>query len=157
MAREFTLLQLRRLAREFGKTVVARGPARGRARVTLLSGELGAGKTQFVQFLALSLGVTAKVLSPTFVFIHEYALKKSAFRKLIHADCYRIGSKREFEAVGLEDYLRDPANLVLIEWGDKIQSWIPKPDFLIRFRHHSPKTREVSISGKSKLENQNEK
>lgn len=122
------------------------GPAKRRARIVILSGNLGAGKTTFVKAFARRLGVRERVASPTFVFMHEHALPKGSFSRLIHVDCYRIESKREFESIGIRRYLKDPLNLLLMEWGEKAQRWIPKPDKIVRLSHHSPRTRRISIS-----------
>ncbi len=119
-------------------------PRANRARLIILSGNLGSGKTTFTQNLAKLFGVSARVLSPTFVFVHEYkTISKSPFDKIIHVDAYRMETKRDVVATGIRDYLKDPKNLVLVEWGERVKQWLPKPDVVIEFRHHKPHLRKV--------------
>ena len=86
--------------------------------VVLLSGPLGAGKTQFVKGLAEGLGVPAEqVQSPTFVVAQELALPSGG--SLVHVDCYRVGSPAELEDAGLLDWLA-PGARVVVEWGERV-------------------------------------
>ena len=141
-----TLYGLSRAAESLSADLKRLGSAKKRARIVVLSGNLGAGKTTFVKAFAKALGIKDRVLSPTFVFVHEYELPRSPFQKLFHVDCYRIESKREFISVGIRDYLRDPKNLVLMEWGEKVRRWTPKPDYTVSLAHHTPRTRKLKIS-----------
>lgn len=137
---------LSKFAQEVFKTLNKMPPAH-HARLIILSGNLGSGKTAFVQLLAKLFGVKSHVLSPTFVFVHEYKTEKiSPFDKIIHADAYRMETKRDVLAAGIRHYLKDPNNLVLIEWGERVKKWISRPDMLIEFRHHKPHLRKVRIT-----------
>lgn len=119
---------------------------RDRATVVFLNGDLGSGKTTFVQMLAQVLRARGRVLSPTFVFAHEHALAKSSpWRRLIHVDAYRIENARDVAAVGLGTYASQPGNLVVIEWGERIKKWLRRSDTELHFFHHTPKTRAVNI------------
>lgn len=129
-------------------------PKEKQAALVFLSGNLGSGKTTFTQKTAKHLGVTEKVLSPTFVFMHEHKIPEALsikhetekkFERLIHVDAYRIETKRDLEAIGLKQYLQSPENLVVIEWAEKISRWLPKPDIVLKFKHHSPKLRNVKV------------
>lgn len=93
--------------------------------VICLYGELGSGKTTFVQGFAKALGVTARLLSPTFIIVRRYQVPKKS-EILYHLDLYRTNSSKEVEGVGLADILSDPYAYVLIEWADKLGSHIPK-------------------------------
>jgi len=126
-----------------------------RAALLTLSGNLGSGKTTFVKCFAKALGVRAKVHSPTFVFVREYNLHKpsSRFSKIIHVDAYRMKSRRDVLQTGVREYLKDPRNIVLVEWGERISKWIPKPDLTIKFSHHTPKLRKIKVI--SNFKNQN--
>ncbi|MBI4134609.1 MAG: tRNA (adenosine(37)-N6)-threonylcarbamoyltransferase complex ATPase subunit type 1 TsaE [Candidatus Sungbacteria bacterium] len=148
--------QLRALA----KNVLSRIARGWRAHLILLSGNLGSGKTTFVQMVAKQLGVRERVLSPTFVFVHEHEIFPKAtrdkghgtwaFKKLIHVDAYRIETKRDFDAIGLSRYTKDSENLVLIEWGERIQKWLPEPDLVVEFDHHRPHLRKVKVVSRIK-------
>ncbi len=85
-----------------------------------LHGDLGVGKTTFVQGLARSFGITDHVTSPTFGIYTLYR----GHRTLVHLDAYRLETTREIENLLLEDYLISPWCLA-IEWPEKIAEWIP--------------------------------
>ena len=81
-----------------------------------LGGELGAGKTQLAKGLALGLGIAARVHSPTFAIVHEYAGGRLL---LVHLDLYRLETPAALGSAGLEDYLYAPPGVVVIEWFDR--------------------------------------
>jgi len=85
-----------------------------------LHGNLGAGKTTFVQGLARGFGVTDPVTSPTFAIYSIYHGR----HHLVHLDAYRLETTREIDDLLLEDFLTPPYCLA-IEWPEKISSWIP--------------------------------
>jgi tRNA threonylcarbamoyladenosine biosynthesis protein TsaE len=89
--------------------------------VISLSGDLGAGKTVFVQGLAASLGVHGRVTSPTFTIVHQY----EARFPIIHVDVYRLDSFQDLLDIGFEDFL-DPAAIVLLEWGEAVEQLLPR-------------------------------
>jgi tRNA threonylcarbamoyladenosine biosynthesis protein TsaE len=80
--------------------------------VVLLYGDLGSGKTTFVQSLCRSLGVDQAVTSPTFSIIQEYITGSEV---IYHMDLYRLDQKQDLEQIGFSEYL-DSGNLCLIEW-----------------------------------------
>ena len=86
-----------------------------------LHGDLGVGKTTFVQGLARGLGVTAPVTSPTF---NIFTLYRGESRTLVHMDAYRLENDRQIDALMLEDFLVSPWCLA-VEWPEKIAGWIP--------------------------------
>lgn len=93
--------------------------------VLVVSGELGAGKTTFVQGLAEGLGVDAQVTSPTFTIIHEY---QGIRCPLYHIDAYRLEDPREVEELGLEEYFYGDG-VTAVEWAENIIQWLPQ-DYL---------------------------
>jgi tRNA threonylcarbamoyladenosine biosynthesis protein TsaE len=88
--------------------------------VVALSGELGSGKTVFVQGLAAALGVTGRVTSPTFTLVHEYQGRYP----IVHLDVYRLDSIQEVFDLGFEELL-DPGAVLLIEWGEAVSALLP--------------------------------
>jgi tRNA threonylcarbamoyladenosine biosynthesis protein TsaE len=95
----------------------ALGARLGAGDVVLLSGELGAGKTAFVQGLALGLGVAPerRVASPTFTLVNEHFGRVP----LYHIDLYRIGDASELEEIGMRDYLAGQG-VVVVEWAERL-------------------------------------
>ncbi len=86
-----------------------------------LHGNLGVGKTTFVQGLAHGFGVTESVTSPTF---NIYTVHRSPERTLVHLDAYRLESPAHVEALLLEEFLTSPWCLA-VEWPEKIDGWLP--------------------------------
>ncbi len=84
--------------------------------VIALSGELGAGKTQFVKGLARGLGISARVHSPTFALAAQYA---GGRLELYHLDLYRLDTQEQILSAGLEEFLR-PNGVAVIEWAERM-------------------------------------
>jgi tRNA threonylcarbamoyladenosine biosynthesis protein TsaE len=83
--------------------------------VLALSGDLGAGKTQLVKGLARGLGVAARVHSPTFTLVNEYA---GGRLRLFHLDLYRLETPAQLRSAGVEEYLQ-PDGVAVIEWAER--------------------------------------
>lgn len=92
--------------------------------IICLSGELGTGKTTFVRGLARNLGITKRILSPTFVLLRQYKVndKKSRFDFLYHLDCYRLQKSQDLEVLGMREIINDKKNLLVIEWPEIAKS-----------------------------------
>lgn len=115
------------------------------ATLVLLSGDLGAGKTTFTKALAGALGVRSVVISPTFVIMKIYDLKKTHFKRLIHIDAYRLESEQELLNLGWEEMLCHPENLILLEWPEKVAGILPKKNVSISFIHKKEHERVITI------------
>src|SRR3989339_1458706 len=101
-----------RLARQITRGVIA------------LSGELGAGKTTFVQGFAKGLGIKEKIISPTFVLIRQHQIPKTK-KVLYHIDLYRLENIESLKQLGIEEICSYSNNIILIEWADKIEKILP--------------------------------
>jgi len=129
--------------------------------VLALSGDLGAGKTAFVQGLALALGVKDKVQSPTFNLLKVYSVAKKylstrlaesarggegGLKFLVHVDAYRLTDGSETIEIGLPEYLNNPDTVVAIEWPENISSVIPSNAIKISFSlGKTVNSREIKI------------
>ena len=100
-----------------------------------LVGELGSGKTTYVQQKAKELGITETVTSPTFVLLKIYKIPQGDFERLVHMDVYRLKNEEEFKNLDIEDILNDPKNLIYIEWADKVKNLLPKDTQWMEFHH----------------------
>lgn len=115
------------------------------ATALCLYGELGSGKTTFVQGFAKAFGLTQRLLSPTFIIVRRYNISK-IFRSLIHIDLYRMNTTKDIQEIGLTEMLADPSAIILIEWADRIGSHLPQKRIDIRFSVLEDGKRKVSIT-----------
>ncbi len=113
------------------------------ATVVGLSGDLGSGKTTFVQAVARLLGVAEKVNSPTFVLMKRYTLHSIRYTSLIHIDAYRLENGSDLEKLRISEIFAEPKNLVFIEWPEIVQSALPKNIQILKFRFVDETTREI--------------
>ncbi|MGJ8662298.1 MAG: tRNA (adenosine(37)-N6)-threonylcarbamoyltransferase complex ATPase subunit type 1 TsaE [Marinicella sp.] len=97
--------------------------------VIYLEGDLGTGKTTFTQYLLAKCGVQGHVKSPTYTLYETY---QSSDHKFIHMDLYRLTDPEELYFLGIEELL-DGKQVMLIEWPEKGQGVLPKPDWILSF------------------------
>lgn len=114
------------------------------ALVFALSGQLGAGKTKFVQGAAEFLGVKRNVTSPTFVLMKRYDLL-GAFKSFYHFDCYRLYSSKEILDLGWEKIISNPKNIVFVEWSEKIKDVLPSGTIHVIIKERGESGRELDI------------
>lgn len=113
-----------------------------KAYIVGLLGELGAGKTAFVQEVSKRLGITRSVTSPTFVIAQTYTINYQPFERLVHIDAYRLESK-ESDTIGWRDFLNDPKNLILVEWADRAPGGIPAGTHTLTFTVVGENVRDI--------------
>lgn len=135
----------KKIAKEFVERLIARGAGKEHATVVALLGELGAGKTTFVQHMGEAFGIPDLMQSPTFVIERRYPLAIPPFETLIHVDAYRLEDPRELTVLDFENDLRTPSNLIVIEWANKVRSLLPGDTITITFSHGGMETRGIHI------------
>jgi tRNA threonylcarbamoyladenosine biosynthesis protein TsaE len=114
--------------------------------VISLVGNLGSGKTHLIKGIAEGLGVDSggEVNSPTFVLVNEYTGPEVRL-DIYHIDAYRLGSVREFEMLGFDDFCYE-RSVVLIEWADKVESALSDVDPIrIELTHISESQRKIQL------------
>jgi tRNA threonylcarbamoyladenosine biosynthesis protein TsaE len=122
-------------AAELAKKILKEGPHPKHATVLALKGDLGAGKTTFTQGFFKGLGIRRVPNSPTFILMKRTALRGKKFKNVFHIDAYRLKDPKGMEDLGLEGLLKEPTNLFLIEWPERIGSLFPKKFITISFAH----------------------
>lgn len=115
------------------------------ARVVLLRGELGAGKTTLVKGIAEGFGAAPakEVTSPTFTLVHEY---RGGDVALYHIDLYRVDTERELRTLGLDDLI-GPGAVLLVEWGEKFKRFARERDVEIAIEHGGEDVRKITVRG----------
>ncbi len=132
-----------KLAEKIAKDILKSGPHQKHARVVALVGNLGAGKTAFVQGFAKALGIKRHLPSPTFLIFRNYDLKLASFSRLYHLDAYRLSDAGELDVLDFDKVLADPKNIVLIEWADKVKEILPKDTIWLNFTHGRKETERI--------------
>lgn len=145
----------------------------GKAFIIGLEGELGGGKTTFLQGFAEGLGIQEKILSPTFVILKKFPIRANSclphresktllwgsnppltnrlvggeckFATFYHIDCYRIKDEKEILALGFQKIISEPKNIIAIEWADRIKKIIPKNAFWLKFEFLDEKMRKITV------------
>ena len=103
-----------------------------------LEGELGSGKTRFVQGFAKGLGIRKRLTSPTFVLMKKY-------KNLYHLDCYRLNKPKDLLDLDFKEIISNPKNIILIEWAEKVRKILPRDRIWIKFEIVSSKRRKIKI------------
>lgn len=149
--------QTRKWAEKMAHKILHQNLRQDCATVLALKGELGSGKTLFVQSFAKGLGIREKILSPTFVITKKFRIpisspfqtkariQKRKLKNFYHIDCYRIKESRELVALGFAEIVSHPYNIVAIEWADHCNDIIPKDALWIHFYWRGKTKREIQI------------
>ena len=130
--------------KEFAKKLAAKFINGG---IIALSGDLGSGKTTFAQGFAQGLKIEDKIISPTFLIIRQYKIpgRENFF---YHIDLYRL-ENIDLKNSGLEEILKEPSSVVLIEWSEKLGEDLPENAARIKLRKLSEELHEIKLSFRS--------
>ncbi len=144
-----SLKETKTIAEALAKKVLKKN---GQASVVLaLVGDLGSGKTSFLQGFAKGLGVKERILSPTFVILKKFELKTKSFNNFYHVDCYRLNGSKDLKNIDLETIINQPKNIVAIEWADRIKQALPPRTISLNFQVRGEKEREITIVDKKRV------
>lgn len=123
---------------DLGRELAAR---LGGGGVVYLSGDLGVGKTTLVRGLLRALGFSGRVKSPSYGLIESYRIDGLDIH---HLDLYRLGHGEEIRYLGLEDLL-GKHSLLLIEWPERGEGWLPAADWQITIDDRNRGTRRILL------------
>ncbi len=105
-------------------------------------GNLGSGKTTFIQGLAEGLGIKRRIISPTFIIVRHYKLDKGSF---YHIDLYRTKNKHDLLSLGIDEIIEEGNNIIAVEWSDKLDGFLPQKRTELHFRYIDENKREIVI------------
>ncbi len=132
--------ETRRIARELGAT------CRG-GEIIAIDGDLGAGKTRFVQGLAEGMGINSSaIVSPTFVLSQEHRGGRNGLT-LVHIDAYRMDGVGALDSIGWDEMVADRRNVVAVEWASRISAAIGPDAIRVMIAHEGDSTRRIEIAG----------
>ncbi len=156
--------QTQKLGETLAKKILKLPTGKG-AVVFGLSGNLGGGKTTFLQGVAKGLKIKEKILSPTFVIMKRFHIPDSTFHNFYHIDCYRLKDEKDILELDFKSIISNPKNIVAIEWPERIypvefaegnvlqkakrfnrgKKTLSPPTFIIRFKFIDRDKREIII------------
>ena len=138
--------ETKKFAKEFAEKLKA-------GAILALYGDLGTGKTTFIQGLAAGLGYTSKVFSPTFIFVRPYKISnrrsgignhKKDIKILYHIDLYRLRKAEDLKNIGLEEFLNEKGAVSAIEWPEKIEKALPANTIKIKLETIGEEKRKIT-------------
>ena len=147
---------------------ILKNPQSDKATVLCLYGDLGGGKTTFMQGFAKGLGIKQKILSPTFVIMKKFSIASSSRKRgssekknqskntldsrfcgndsnFYHIDAYRLKNYKDAVELGLKEIFKNPENIVAIEWPERIKNILPKNAIKINIEFISENKRAIMI------------
>lgn len=131
-----SITQTHKIAADLAKKTIG-------STVFCLYGNLGSGKTTFIQGFAKALGVRNNVPSPTFVLIRQYPLNDG--RILYHVDLYRLEGRNNVKGIGLSEIMKEKNAIIIIEWAEKAKDFLPDKRIDIFFTEINHNTRKIVL------------
>jgi len=174
--------------KKFAKSLtrqILRSSSQENAFIIGLVGELGSGKTCFLQGFACGLGISERILSPTYLIMRKHQIPNSlnclcgnykkrsdwfqlqtnsksqilnperrlksriVFKSFFHIDAYRIKDPKELLDLGFANIIKNPENIVAIEWADRIEKILPQNTILLKFKVLGNKKRRILVKNKN--------
>lgn len=136
--------ETKKVAESFAGEILRHKPQKS-AVVLALSGNLGAGKTAFLQGFAKGLGIKEKITSPTFILMKRFKISDLRFKNFYHMDCYRLNNSKEILDLRFKEIISNPENIIAVEWPEKIHKILPKNAVKIKFKHLRNDQRKITL------------
>lgn len=114
--------------------------------ILCLYGQLGSGKTTFTQGFAKGLGITSRLLSPTFIIVRRYQIPEKEYY-LYHVDLYRLNKASEMEEIGLPEIFSDLASYTVVEWAERLGGLMPRNRIDVHFTTAQDDSHTITIEG----------
>jgi tRNA threonylcarbamoyladenosine biosynthesis protein TsaE len=150
MERTYVIKNIDELA-NFAKTFLGEIQVReSQATVVALHGDLGAGKTAFVQEIGKVLGVQEAITSPTFTIMRQYDVESENFDSLAHIDAYRLESPSEIGPLKIAELLTKPRILICIEWAERLASVLEEQTIHLAIAINEDESRTIKIGQNSR-------
>ena len=132
--------ETQKLGEKFGADLINKGPV-----VVALTGELGSGKTTFLKGVAKGMGISRRIVSPTFILMRKYDAKKK--KVFYHVDLYRLDKDADYELenLGFNDLVKDKSSVIAIEWAEKAKKKMPPGTYYLNFNYVDDNTRKIVI------------
>lgn len=126
-------------------SIVGSMPTVSGASVIALSGDLGAGKTQFAKGVGRALGISRTITSPTFLIMRSYKASQGPWEYLFHLDCYRLEDPQELRVLGWDEIASNPKNLIVVEWAERVCALLPPWTVWVELEVVSPTKRAINV------------
>ena len=130
------------------KTLAKKFAQELREGITLcLHGQLAAGKTTFTQGLGEFYGID-RMTSPTYVIVHQYPIDHDGtkIKTFYHVDLYRLENHTEIKSFSIDELWDDKSNLIVVEWPERLENYLPKSRYEINFKTISTDVREITFN-----------
>lgn len=127
------------LGKELAKTLKG-------GELVALYGNLGGGKTTFVQGLAIGLGIKRRIISPTFIIIRSYkTLINKKNKNFFHVDLYRTETLDDLRGLGIDEIIDNSNNIIVVEWAEKMKDLLPRKRIDIYFEYLDENKRKIEF------------
>lgn len=138
--------ETKQLGKKLARGILKEKTKKKEALAVGLTGELGAGKTAFLQGFARGLRIKGRVLSPTFVIYKKSKIPASGnYKNFFHIDCYRLKNEKEILDLGFRKIIGDPENIVVVEWAERVRKIMPRKTIWIKFKFLGLNSRKIIL------------
>lgn len=137
--------ETKKVGRILAQEILKKRRSQDQAIVLGLIGDLGGGKTTFLQGFAKGLGIQNRITSPTFVIMKRFRISRFIFHNFYHFDCYRVKEPKELLDLDFEKIISIPQNIVAVEWADRVRDILPRDALILEFEFIDEKTRKIVL------------